>query len=75
MKYSHRPWVGCGREGLPEKGKKQDRLEILQIAIFGQNRVPDRDFEALRGAESMKFFLRILERDRGDGMTHNEVLS
>ena len=54
MKYSLSPWVGGGRERLPEKEKKQERLEILQIAIFGQNRVPDRDFEALRGAESMK---------------------
>ena len=54
MKYSHRPWVGGGREGLPEREKKQERLQILQIAMIGQNRVPDRDFEALRGAESMK---------------------
>ena len=54
MKYSLRPWVGGGRESLPEKQKKEETSQILQIAVFGQNRVPDRDFEALRGAESMK---------------------
>ena len=39
---------------MPEKEKKQERLQILQIAMFGQKRVPEKDFEALRGAESMK---------------------
>ena len=59
---------------MPEK-EKEERLQILQIAICRQSRVPDRDFEALRGAKSMtKFFLRILERDRGDEKTHDEVL-
>ena len=58
MKYSPSPWAGGGREGLPEKEKKQERLQILQIAMIGQNRVPEKDFEALRGAESMKMTCR-----------------
>ena len=77
MKYSHRPWVGGGREGLPEKEKKQERLQILQIAMIGQNRVPDRDFEAFRGAESMKMTCRsVWDHSRGPNppkMTENPV--
>ena len=66
MKYSHRPWAGGGREVLPEKEKKQERLQILQITIFRQNRVPDRDFEAMRGAESMKMKCRsVWDHSRG----------
>ena len=39
---------------MPEKEEKQQRLQILQMTMIRQNRVPDRDFEAFRGAESMK---------------------
>ena len=66
MKYSPSPWVGGGREGLPEKEKKQERLQVLQIAMIGQNRVPEKDFEALRGADSMKMRCRsVWDHSRG----------
>ena len=66
MKYSPSPWAGGGREGLPEREKKQERLQILQIAMIGQNRVPEKDFEALRGAESMKMTCRsVWDHSRG----------
>ena len=58
MKYSLSPWVGGGREKLPEKEKREETLQILQIVMFGQNRVLDRDFEAFRGAELMKMRCR-----------------
>ena len=51
---------------MPEKEKKQERLQILQIAMIGQNRVPEKDFEALRGAESMKMRCRsVWDHSRG----------
>ena len=79
MKYSHRPWVGGGREGLPEREKKQERLQILQIAMIGQNRVPEKDFEALRGAELMKMRCRsVWDHSRGpkpSKMTENPDFS
>ena len=66
MKYSFSPWVGGERESLAEKEKKQERLQILQIAMIGQNRVPEKDFEALRGAESMKMRCRsVWDTSRG----------
>ena len=66
MKYSLSPWQGGGRESLPEREEKQERLQILQIAIFGQNRVPEKDFGALRGAESMKMRCRsVWDHSRG----------
>ena len=43
---------------MPEKEEKQERLQILQMTMIRQNRVPDRDFEALRGAELMKMRCR-----------------
>ena len=79
MKYSHRPWAGGGREGLPEKEKKQERLQILQITMIGQKRVPEKDFEALRGAESMKMRCRsVWDHSRGlkpSKMTENPDFS
>ena len=66
MKYSLSPWVGGGREGLPEKEKKQERLEILQMTMIRQNRVPDRDCEAFMGAELMKMKCRsVWDHSRG----------
>ena len=51
---------------MPEKEKKQERLQILQIAMIGQNRVPEKDFEALRGAELMKMRCRsVWDTSRG----------
>ena len=51
---------------MPEKEKKQERLQILQIAMIGQNRVPEKDFEAFRGAESMKMRCRsVWDHSRG----------
>ena len=58
MKYSPSPSVGGERKRLPEIQKKEERLQIVQIAMIGQNRVPERDFEALRGAESTKMTCR-----------------
>ena len=66
MKYSPRPALGGDRERLPEKEKKEERLQILQLAIFGQNQVPEKDFEAFRGAESMKMKCRsVWDTSRG----------
>ena len=66
MKYSLSPWVGGGRESLPEKEKKEERLQILQIVMIGQNRVPEKDFEAFRGAELMKMTCRsVWDHSRG----------
>ena len=63
MKYSLRPWLGGGRESLPEREKKQ---ENSTIAMIGQNRVPEKDFEALRGAELMKITCRsVWDHSRG----------
>ncbi len=79
MKYSLSPWVGGGRERLPEKEKREETLQILQIAISGQNRVPERDFGALRGAESMKTRCRsVWDTSRGlkpSKITENRHLS
>ena len=58
MKYSPSPWVGGDRERLPGKEKKEERLQIVQIAMIGQNRVPERDFGPLRGADLMKMRCR-----------------
>ena len=66
MKYSPSPWLGGDRERLPGKEKREETLQILQITMFGQNRVPDRDFEAFRGAESMKMKCRsVWDHSRG----------
>ena len=66
MKYSFSPWPGSGLKSLPEKEKKPERLQILQIAIFGQNWVPEKDFEVSRGAESTKMRCRsVWDHSRG----------
>ena len=66
MKYSLSLWLGGGRERLPGKEKQEETSQTLQIAIFGQNRVPEKDFEALRGAELTKMRCRsVWDHSRG----------
>ena len=43
---------------LPRNEKREETLKILQITGFHQKRVPERDFEALKGAKIMKMRCR-----------------
>ena len=66
MKYSPSPWVGGGRGRLPGKEKREETSQFLQMTMIGQNWVPEKDFEAFRGANSIKMTCRsVWDHSRG----------